>query len=150
MARRDTLAGLPASDRKRLAAVAVDLGHGRGRPLSVLIQGWADHVDRLVSERKLDPDDRGRWTADDLVATLYLRDFVKKGERDLPEDLTAAVRQAIGPIDAAFTEFTTQDSEGLLRRWVGDDELGEGWWWGRVPLAGPVLDDLLELRERLR
>jgi hypothetical protein len=149
MARRDALAGISAPDRERLAAVAVDMGYGRSRPLSDLIQGWADHVDRLVSERNLDPDDRSRWTADDFVAALHLRGFVKEGEHGLPDDLTAAVRQAIGPVDAAFTEFTAPDSDGLLRRWVPAEDFGEGWWWDRVPALGPVLHDLLELRGRL-
>jgi hypothetical protein len=109
------------------------MGYGRSRPQSYLIQGSADHVDRLVSERDLDPDDRRRWTAGDFVA----------GRSD------RGVRQAIGPMDAAFTEFTAPDSDGLLGRWVPAEDFGEGCWWGRVPALGPVLHDLLELRGRL-
>lgn len=149
MAGRDALGMLSQDERERLEAVVVDLGYDRERPLPSLIQGWADHVDRLVSERDVDPDEGSRWTPYDLVAALYIRDFVERGLRGLPGDLAAAAHRAIDPVDAAFTEFTAPDADGLLRRWLPDDErFGDGWWWGRVPVAGPVAHDLLELRRR--
>jgi hypothetical protein len=149
MAKRDALAGLSPAERERLAAVVVDIGNGHERPLSDLIQGWADHVDRFIAERDVDPDDRRRWTPDDFVAALFIRDFVEGGLRGLPRDLVAATQRVIDRVDAAFSEFTAPDSEGLLGRWLPVEEFGEGWWWGRVPMAGPVARDLLELRRRL-
>jgi hypothetical protein len=149
MVNRDALAGLDPSERERLEAVVVDMGYGNTRPMSALVQGWADHVDRFIAERDLDPDDRDRWTPDDFVAALYIRGFVEKGLRALPDDLAAVARRAIEPVDAAFTEFTAPDADGLLGRWLPPEEHGEGWWWGRVPVAGPVAHDLLELRRRL-
>jgi hypothetical protein len=149
MARRDAMGGLSPQERERLEAVVVDLGHERARPLSSLIQGWADHVDRLVAERDVDPDEGTRWTPYDLVAALYIRDFVERGLRGLPPDLAAAARRAIDPVDAAFTGFTAPDSEGMLRRWLPPEERpGDGWWWGRVPTTGPVAHDLRELHRR--
>src|SRR6266702_3689021 len=106
MARRDALGMLSTDERERLGAVVVDLGYDRTRTLPTLIQGWADHVDRLVAERDLDPDDGTRWTPYDLVAALHIRDFVDRGLRDLPADLAAAARRAIDPVAAAFREFT--------------------------------------------
>lgn len=148
MARRDAMGPVSPRERERLEAEVVDLGHDRVRPLAGLIQGWADHVDRLVAERDVDPDDGSRWTPDDLVAALYIRDFVERGLRHLPADLKPAARRAIEPVDAAFAGFTVQDSEGLLRRWLHGDEPGDGWWWGRVPTEGPVAHDLRELHRR--
>jgi hypothetical protein len=151
MARRDALGMLTADERGRLEAVAVDLGHHRRRTLPVLVQGWADHVDRLVAERDLDPDDGSRWTPHDLIAALYLRDFVERGLRDLPEDLAALGRRAVDPIDAAFDGFSVPDPESLLRAWIpGDEPLGDGWWWRRAPASGPVAHDLRELRRQAR
>lgn len=148
MAERDALGALSPEERERLEAVVVDLGYGRGRPLPSLIQGWADHVDRLVSERDVDPDEGSRWTPHDLVAALFIRDFVERGLRTLPEDLAAAAHRAVDPVDAAFTEFTASDDDGLLAGWLPAEEIGDGWWWRRVPVAGPVAHDLREARRR--
>ena len=149
MARRDALGMLSTDERERLGAVVVDLGYDRTRSLPTLIQGWADHVDRLVAERDLDPDEGSRWTPYDLVAALHIRDFVERGLRDLPADLAAVAHRAIDPVDAALREFTAPDTDGLLRRWLPDDERpGDSWWWRRVPVAGPVAHDLEEPRGR--
>jgi len=145
MARRDPLGMLTVEERGRLEAVVVDLGHDRRRTLAALLQGWADHVERLVAEVGLDPDDGRRWTPHDLVAALYLRDFVERGLRELPEELAALGRRAVGPADAAFDAFTVPDPEGLLRAWIPDEPLGHGWWWRRVPASGPVAHDLRRL-----
>ena len=120
MARRDALAGLSASKRERLAAVAVDMGYGRSRPQSYLIQGSADHVDRLVSERDLDPDDRRRWTAGDFVAG--------RSDRGGP----AGDRPGRG-----LHRVHRSRLRRLLGRWVPAEDFGEGWWSGSGPGAGP-------------
>lgn len=149
MAPGDALGRLTANERERLEAVVVDLGYDRRRTLPALVQGWSGHVDRLVAERDLDPDDGRRWNAHDLVAALYLRDFVERGLREAPADLAALGRRAVGPADAAFDAFTVPDPEGLLRAFIPDDEpLGKGWWWRRVPASGPVAHDLRELRRQ--
>lgn len=146
MVPRDALGMLGADERARLEAVVVDLGHGRSRTLPALVQGWADHVDRLVAERDLDPDDGSRWSPHDLIAALFLRDFVERGLRGLPEEVAALGRRAVDPVDEAFDAFTVPDPEGLLRAWLPDEPLGDGWWWHRMPAAGPVAHDLHQFR----
>ncbi len=102
------------TERPLRVDIPIDVRNGHERPLSGLIQAWADHVDRFVAERDVDPEGRRRWTPDDFVAALFIHDFVEDGLRGLPRDLVAAAQRVIDRVDATCLEFTVPDSEGLL------------------------------------
>ena len=87
-----------------------------------------------------------QWGPDDLFALWSARDQIAAclKENGIPEsDGDLAI---ISAIDAFFVSITTEDAE-LVQRALGDGvDIPIGrlpWWWHRVPLSGPIRDELL-------
>jgi len=138
---------LSAGDRDRLEATQVPLGYGRARTAADLIVGYAAHINKLVAEHDLQPEDRDAWNAHDYVATLIIRDLVERGLGLLDDDLRARAAQAIAHVDDQLTTYTEPDQRHLVRRFAAE-EAGRDWWWDRIPRSGPVRVQLLGFAER--
>jgi hypothetical protein len=91
------------------------------------------------------PDDPGTWGAHDLVAALYIRDFLADWISRLSAELHYKVITAIRPYDEKFLELTQPDGEHLVARAAALSLEDKPWWWHRIPDSGPVLDELRAL-----
>ena len=107
-----------------------------------LVEGWQAHVRRFLVEFDSDPGDRDVWGVHDYIGALHLRDALERGldllggiERD-----DAALQ--VGDTDRQLKAKTEPDHDGLIYRHVSPAEGGDGWWWRRIPVAGPVRDEL--------
>ncbi|WP_030943729.1 hypothetical protein [Streptomyces sp. NRRL S-646] len=66
---------------------------------------------------------------------LESRDKLEHVHRQLPENASALLQNALEPLDALFTQLTVEDP-GLLRKELTgpEDTASEhGWWWNRRP-----------------
>lgn len=76
------------------------------------------------------------WYPPDLYRErLEARDELEQVCAQLPDDITALLRNALEPMDALFAELTVEDT-GLLRKELTGPEdaaSAHGWWWNRRP-----------------
>lgn len=122
-----------------LTAVSVHLGETRVIQLLDALDSWALNVLRFHRELGLGPDAPDAYGADDYVGALFGRDRI---ERALSG--TFAGREgpaALEIVDEFFRGFTVPDSTKLLRH-AGNSDDRDPWWWQRVPLQGPVVEEL--------
>lgn len=117
------------------------------RLLSVieLATAWALHVRKIDADRTMPPDDPGTWGPHDLVAALYIRDFLADCVSRLSAELRDKVITAIRPYDEMFREVTQPDGEHLVARAAALSLEDRSWWWYRIPDSGPMLDELRAL-----
>lgn len=142
-------ADLTPDERAVLQGTFVELGFRRTRTAADLVVGWASHVTRLVGERDLRlAEQRDVWNAHDYVAALIIRGLVRRALEQLDAGLRERTERAVARFDDELRSFTEPDERGLLRRFAADDA-GEDWWWGRIPVSGPVRDDLDTFAARL-
>jgi hypothetical protein len=114
------------------------------RSLSVieLATAWALHVRKIGADRTMSPDDPRTWGPHDLVAALYIRDFLADCVSRLPAELRVKASAAIRPYDEMFQALTQPDSDRLVARVAESSLEGKPWWWHRIPDSGPMLDEL--------
>jgi hypothetical protein len=115
-----------------------EMGAKQAAEICGLIDGWAAEVLKLQSE-SLSPAymSRGadRWTLDDLFGSYRARDRLARftGSAEL---------LVVRSIDSLLVTFT----EDLGRSWLTltglEDSAGNGWWWSRVPVHGPIRDEI--------
>jgi hypothetical protein len=115
--------------------------------LGDLVDAWAGHVLRLLRELDTSYDETPSvWGAHDLVAALYMRDWVEAGLAAVPSDDRCL--PVVEATDELFRLFTVEDDADSLLL-VGYDIPRSPWWWRRVPARGPVVIELTEIAERL-
>jgi hypothetical protein len=88
------------------------------------------------------------WSASDLLNTYQIRNVIEKAlDHAVAEGQTVDPHiSALEAIDRLLLSFTFEDNspEGLTV--IIDDSPTEPWWWRRVPLRGPALDEINECR----
>lgn len=116
------------------------------RSLSVieLATSWALHVRKIDSDRTMPPDDPARWGPHDLVAALYIRDFLNRCISWLPTELGEKVIDAIRPYDDMYRAITHPDDKRIMARVAERSVTNKPWWWHRIPDSGPMLKELEE------
>lgn len=110
----------------------------RASEICGLIDGWAAEVLKLQSET-LSPTHLSpradRWTVDDLFGSYRARDRLARFTE-------SAQLLVVRSIDSLLMTFT----EDLGRSWLSltglEDESGNGWWWCRVPVRGPIREEI--------
>jgi hypothetical protein len=120
-------AGAPGPDKPDAVALAV---------------AWANQVRKIDSDRSLPWSDRSVWTEHDLAGALFQRDFVEDALNQLRPELARRLRAYVTVADERFRSFTGTDSGERMGRIARVDPTGRGWWWFRVPVDGPIAQDL--------
>jgi hypothetical protein len=115
---------------------------GSERNVAQLALAWQAHVEKIDKDRALPWTDHSVWTEHDLVAALFMRDFVEDALSQLRPELADKARQYVANADDQFRSFTAEDSGERVGRIAGVDMTGRGWWWFRVPTSGPIVEDL--------
>jgi hypothetical protein len=117
-----------------------------------LLAGWASHVTRLHAERAMSFErDRTVWNGHDYVATLVIRSVLARALPLLEPELRSAATPVVRHFDELLRSFTEPDDEQWVRRFARDDAdaLDAFWWWGRIPIAGPVRQHLDTVRRNI-
>lgn len=135
-----------ADERRALEECRCGGGHESRNVLDVLAS-WALHVQKLDSERSVvlthSIADAKIWGAHDLVAAQYMRNHLEDCLQQVPEWLRSKVVEQVARIDDRFMSFTKPDDDNMLARFDEYSVSAPGWWWHRIPVSGPVLEDLL-------
>ena len=111
-----------------------------------LVASWGYGVRTVVAQldRSLDERDPTVLAAHDLVGVLFTRDRVERTAALVPEELDDRVRDVLEVFDAEYHAITVDDTSAEVTR-VGDvRRFRAGWWWHRVPVRGPVRQELDE------
>ena len=139
----------------RLKEIMIPFGTDRKISLITLIKGWVKHVERLESEHSSKhASDPETWTAWDYIATLLLRDHIEEAIASVSDPLGSKIRVWIKMVDAELCSFTQTDDSGIFARFASEaateDLFSKGWWWSRVPVSGPVREELKEWAQNMR
>lgn len=125
-----------------LEKIGVPLSAQTTTSLASLINSWKAHVSRLVDE-STDNDVEEPWGAHDLLAALYLRDFIANSTASIPAMEREESIRRLESTDREFESFTEGDQRSLVVKF--SEESGRvGWWWTRLPQSGPVRRELDE------
>jgi hypothetical protein len=107
--------------------------------------GWANHVTAawlLTTWDKLSTSVDGyELTIDDYTNELMARDGLEWALGACPQPLRVKLLSWIETADRAFVAGTQDDNDSVLGRFFRVDETS-GWWWKRVPKAGPLAESL--------
>lgn len=92
------------------------------------------------------PDtDMSVWGAYDLIAAYIIRDFLDSALEKLPVDERTKMKALLAEVDGKFIRETENDGNGRAARLDERNLARCGWWWARIPIRGPVRDDLITL-----
>jgi len=128
----------------------VQVRHGpHDRTLLTLISWWASEVLRFQSELDWDWEDPERtvWNSHDLVGAYYLRNAIEIGLDTLETSMGNRKVALLAAIDELFITFTVEDADSLLRLAERNSDAELGWWWRRIPVRGPVPQELRHYSE---
>jgi hypothetical protein len=125
-----------------IAAHPVILGEDTERDAIDLAIGWAKHVQKIDADRSLAWSDRSVWTEHDLAAALFLRDFLQLALDRLSPSVKERLGRYVAATDGQFRSYTIEDPEGRMAAVAHVDLTGKPWWWHRVPISGPIAEDL--------
>jgi hypothetical protein len=141
--RNGLLPDLSGDVEAQLRASVIDIGYGRTRTMYDLILGWAAHVRKLKEELTASlSTNPAVWNEHDYVAALFIRDFVETGLSLLGGGLVSTAQRLVAQADAEFNSFTQDGYLALLAQVAQVGAEDRGWWWDRIPTAGPVWDHL--------
>lgn len=125
-----------------IAAHPVILGENTERDAVDLAIGWEKHVQKIDADRALASSDHSVWTEHDLAAALFLRDFLQLALDRLSPSVKARLERHVAATDGQFRSYTVDDTRGRMAAVAHVDLAGKPWWWHRVPVSGPILEDL--------
>jgi hypothetical protein len=132
----------------QLAKIVVSLPDGRAKTLAELVDGWREHVARLRDESRsgtaIGPL---TWGAHDYLAALNLRSLVSQSVEQIPSEAQQRAKALVCSSDEILMSFTQPDINGWIERFAGDRHAELEWWWKRIPLSGPVRDEILRVVE---
>jgi hypothetical protein len=127
-----------------------DFGHHA--TLAGLLGAWAYAVNRFA--RELDnaagdnPETGGVWHEYDYFATLLSRDRLESAIGQASGSTQSLSRRLSEEVDDRFRSITARDDSDLMLAFRehanGPDGsvLSDAWWWGFVPVRGPVIEGL--------
>lgn len=119
-----------------------DLTPAQRGELLIQLEGWAGRLLRIHAEIDLVADTGvDFWGPFDLVGAYHGRERI---ERLLVD---CEVSFAVDAIDRLLLSFSEEIGVAWLASLGLEDERGDGWWWGFVPVRGPLR---WELDDRLR
>jgi hypothetical protein len=107
-----------------------------------LAKDWAERVQKFDADRARAWSDRRVWTEHDLAGALFLRDFLQEALEQLSPSLRSRMESYVGRADAQFRSYTVDDPAGKMAKIADVDLAGRPWWWRRVPVSGPITEDL--------
>jgi hypothetical protein len=110
-----------------------------------LLGAWQAHVIKLEDDIPLPSSERLAWGAYDLIAALTLRDFVEVGMSSLQASIGRRFREVLREIDDQFISYTEKDKLNRLAVLDGRPIEDCGWWWGRIPKAGPAREEVISI-----
>jgi hypothetical protein len=129
-----------------LTSTFIEYPGGRSVELLGVVDSWASQVLRMFRE-SLDPpgpaDDA--WGAHDLVGALLARDRIEGAIVGIADDRVKPL-PTLAVADELFRVFTVADEDGLMNE-AHSTSPGDQWWWKRVPLTGPIAQDLRQWRQ---
>jgi hypothetical protein len=132
-----------------IAACKIARADGNERDAIQLAAAWALHVEKIDRDRALPWSDRSVWTEHDLAAALFMRDYVEDALAQLPPPLAEKMRRYVAESDDRFRSFTIDDSGQRMAKIAGVEVSGRSWWWFRVPVDGPIAEDLSKYQDTL-
>ncbi|GAB3700384.1 hypothetical protein [Nocardiopsis oceani] len=126
----------------RLERIPVRVPTGHEFELLGLLGAWYLHVRKLAADLPLPDTDPTAWGIQDVIAALFLRDFVERGLDELGTERTAGVDAAVADVDERFRALTEEDGDGRLALADPDAAGHADWWWRRIPVSGPARREL--------
>jgi hypothetical protein len=119
---------------------------GKAWPVLELIDAWAARVLKLLNDidAGLTTADAEAWSIHDLIGSFYLRDSIENSLSSVKGVAAGRRVASLEAVDRLFRGMTTEDAYGIVRL-VEQDGPGDGWWWNRVPSAGPIADEIREI-----
>jgi hypothetical protein len=139
---------MSGNDDARLASILVSLPYGRIKTLAELLDGWRLHMVRFQDESRASATmNPYMWGAHDYVAALNLRSLVSRGTEQASNEIQQKVSLLVGLSDEILTSFTEPDVNGLMERFTGEHHTESEWWWRRIPISGPVRDEIRQVAE---
>jgi hypothetical protein len=139
---QDIRASFTEDELAELAADAVALLDDSKPDALTLAVAWATHVSKMDADRALPYSDRSVWTEHDLAASMFLRDNLERALAALRPQLRARIDEFVRAADDRFRSYTVDDSGKRIAFIASVDVTGRGWWWFRVPVDGPIVQDL--------
>ncbi len=124
-----------------IAAHPVAMGEGTSDAIDLAV-AWDLHVRKIDADRALPWDDHTVWTEHDLAAALFMRDFVQNALDALPPPVRSRVESVVAGVDEHFRSFTTDDPDRKMSRIAHVEVSTRPWWWRRIPVDGPIAQDL--------
>ncbi|GAA0911084.1 hypothetical protein [Virgisporangium aurantiacum] len=131
-----------AADALLLDDIVVPVSPETSRGLVDVLRSWWEHLAKFEADLLLPPDDHSIWGAHDYVAGLIIRDRLAGAISRLDPTLAGRIDSAVSEVDRRFTDFTEHDDDGCTGRVDGRVDPGRGWWWRRVPIRGPIREEL--------
>jgi len=104
--------------------------------------GWATRVAKFDADRSLAWTDRTVWNEHDLAGSLHQRDFLERAMGQLPGGLRERLAAWVAGVDERFRSYTVDDPDAKMAKIADVDLAGRPWWWRRVPIDGPITQDL--------
>ncbi|MEU4239330.1 hypothetical protein [Actinoplanes sp. NPDC026619] len=104
--------------------------------------GWAARVEKFDADRALPWSDRTVWNEHDLAGALFARDFLQTALDGLPVSARDRLAGWIAVADERFRSYTVDDPDQKMAKIADVDLNGRPWWWRRVPVDGPIVQDL--------
>ena len=139
---QDLRASITEAELAELAADAVPLPDESKPDAVTLAVAWAKHVSKMDDDRALPYSDRTVWTEHDLAGSLFLRDRLERALAAIRPALRERIDDSVKTADDRFRSYTVDDSGKRIAHIAGVDVAGRGWWWFRVPVDGPIVQDL--------
>ncbi|MGH3875028.1 MAG: hypothetical protein ACRDSR_26620 [Pseudonocardiaceae bacterium] len=130
------------SEISELEANKLMLGGNTERNTIDLAAAWAENVQKIDLDRALPSSDRSVWNEHDLAGTLFLRDHLDESLSQLRPALRERMERYVAETDERFRSFTMDDPGRRMARVADVDTVGRSWWWFRVPVSGPIAQDL--------
>ncbi|MCU7730150.1 hypothetical protein ODJ79_41090 [Actinoplanes sp. KI2] len=133
---------LSEADLAEIAAHPITLGEGTERDAVDLVVGWAKHVEKIDTDRALPWEDHSVFNEHDLAAALHIRDFLERALGELNASVRERLAVWVAVVDEHFRSFTVDDPDRRMGAVADVDLTCRPWWWRRVPIDGPIAEDL--------
>ena len=125
-----------------IAAHPIQFTEQRALDAVDLAIGWDNRVKKMDADRTLPWSDHSVWNEHDLAGSLFIRDFLQEALNQLPRSLRRRLEEWVARTDDHFRSYTMDDQIGRMARIAEVDLTDRPWWWHRIPVSGPIVEDL--------